>query len=151
MPPVGFEPTISAGERPCRKTIKRELCKAINNVSLQERDAGVSGEEILFAVKETSNKKAIWNKEERSSKKDKVGIQKSCSESDMEIEFESDDSGNDISDGDAECLFCTELFSHDKHGEEGAECVRCYRWAHENCGVEEDYFVCPMSRKSVKL
>jgi hypothetical protein len=45
------------------KTIKRELCKAINSFSLQETFAGVSGEEILFAVKETSNKEAIWNKE----------------------------------------------------------------------------------------
>jgi hypothetical protein len=62
----------------------------------------VSGEEILFAVKETSSKKTIWNKEKSSSKKDKVGIQKSSSESVMEIEFENDDSGDDISDGDAE-------------------------------------------------
>jgi hypothetical protein len=54
---------------------------------------------------------------EKSSKKAKIGIQKSSSESDMEIEFENDDSGDDISDGDAECLFCTGLFSHDKHGE----------------------------------
>jgi hypothetical protein len=30
---------------------------------LQEAVAGVLGEEIVFAVKETSNKKAIWNKE----------------------------------------------------------------------------------------
>jgi len=45
----------------------------------------VSGEEILSAVKETSYKKAVWNKEKRSSKKDKVGTQKSYSESDMEI------------------------------------------------------------------
>jgi len=36
----------------------------------------------------------------------------------MEIEFENDDSGDDISDGGAECfLFCTGLFSLDKHGE----------------------------------
>jgi hypothetical protein len=68
----------------------------------------------------------------------------------MEIEFENDDS-DDISDGDAECLLCTGLFSHDKHGEKWAECVRCYRWAHGDCGVEEDYFVCPMCRKGVKL
>ena len=52
---------------------------------------GVSGEVILFAVKETGNKEAIWNKEKRSSKKDKVDIQKSFSESDVEIEFENDD------------------------------------------------------------
>jgi hypothetical protein len=50
------------------KTINSEWFKAINSFSLQEAVVGVSGEEILFAVKETSNKKAIWNKEERSSK-----------------------------------------------------------------------------------
>ena len=69
----------------------------------------------------------------------------------MEIEFESDDSGDDISDGDAECLFCTGLFSHDKLGEKWAQCVRCYRWTHEDCGGEEDYLVCPMCRKSIKF
>ena len=62
--------------------------------------------------------KTIWNKEKRSSKKVKVGIQKSSSESDTENEFENDESGDDKSDGDAECLFYTGLFSHDKHGEE---------------------------------
>ena len=103
------------------KTIKSDLCKTINSFSLQEAVAGVSGEEILFAVKETSNKKAIWNKEKRSSK-DEVGIQNSSSESDTEIEFEND-SGDDVSDGDAEYLFCTGLFSHDKHGEKwGSMC-----------------------------
>jgi hypothetical protein len=92
------------------KTIKSELGTAINSFSLQETVAGVSGEEILFAVKETSNNKAIWNEEKRSSRKDTVGIQKSSSESGMEIEFESDDSGDDISDGDAESLHCTGVF-----------------------------------------
>jgi len=45
------------------KTIKSELCKGINSFSLQVAVAGVSVEEILFPVKETSYKKAIWNKE----------------------------------------------------------------------------------------
>ena len=62
-------------------------------------------------------KRLFGTKSESSSKKRKVGIQESSSESDMEIEFESYDSGDDISDGDAECLFCIKLFSHDKHGE----------------------------------
>jgi len=92
------------------KTIKSELCEAINSFCLQETVAGVSGEEILFAVKETSSKNAIWNKEKRYSKKDKAGIQKSSIESDMEIEFENDDSDNDMRDADAECLFCTGAF-----------------------------------------
>jgi hypothetical protein len=69
----------------------------------------------------------------------------------MEIEFENDDFGDDISDGDAKCLFCTGLISNDNYGEKRAECVRCYRWGREDCGVEEDYFVWPMCTKSVKL
>ena len=60
----------------------------------------------------------------RSSKRRKLGIQESSSESDMAIEFESDDCGDDISDGDAECLFCTRLLSHDKRDEKWAQCVR---------------------------
>jgi hypothetical protein len=79
----------------------------------------VSGEKTLVAIKETSNKKS-----KRSSKKSQVGIQESSSESDMEIEFENDDCGDDVSDGDAECLFCTGLFSNDKNGEKWAQCVR---------------------------
>ena len=114
-------------------------------------------------MRECQEKKSFWfskkpaikslfgTKSKRSSKKDKVGIQKSSCESDMEIEFENDDSGDDISDGDTECLYCTGLLSHDKHGEKWAECVRCYRWAHEDHGFEEDYFVWPICRKSIKL
>jgi len=47
------------------KTIKSELCKAINSFSLQEAVAGVSGEEILFALKETSNKRLFGTKSKR--------------------------------------------------------------------------------------
>jgi len=81
----------------------------------------------------------------------KVGIKESSSESDMEIEFESDDSGDDINDRDAECLLCKGLFLHDKHGKKWNHCVRCYQWAHDDCGLEEDYFVWPLCRKSVKF
>jgi len=69
---------------------------------LQEAVAGVSGEEIVFAVKETNNKRLFGMKSERSSKEGKVGIQKSYGEPDMEIEFEEHDSGDNINDGDAE-------------------------------------------------
>ena len=30
------------------------------------------------------------------------------------------------------------LFSHEKHGEKWAQCMRYYRWAHEDYEVEED-------------
>jgi hypothetical protein len=127
------------------------LCETIDSFSLQETVAGVLGEESLASVIETSNKKAIGTKRKRSSKKGKVSIQESSSESDKEIEFESAHSGDDISDEGAECLFCTGLFSHDKHGEKWAVCVRCYRWAHEDCGIEEDYVVCPICKKKCKI
>ena len=45
----------------------------------------------------------------------------------MEIEFENDNSGDDIRDGDAECLLCTGFESHIRHGEKWAQCVRRYR------------------------
>jgi hypothetical protein len=42
---------------------------------------------------------------------------------------------------------CTGLFSYDKHGEKLAQCVRCCRWAHKDCGVKKEYFVCPCAEK----
>jgi len=45
------------------RTIKSELCKAIDSFPLQVAVAGVSVEEIVFDVRKTSNKKAIWNRE----------------------------------------------------------------------------------------
>jgi hypothetical protein len=107
--------------------------------------------EALSLSKKPARKRLFGTQSKRSSKMGKASIQESSSETDMEIEYESDDSGDDISDGDAECLFCTGLLSSDKHGEKWVQCVRCCRWAHEECGAEEDYFVCPMCKKSVKL
>jgi len=42
---------------------QERVVRSINSFSSQVAVAGVSGEEILFPVKETNNKKAIWNKE----------------------------------------------------------------------------------------
>jgi len=67
--------------------------------------------------KKPAIKRLFVIKSKRSSKKGKVGIQEPSSETDMEIEFENDDSGDNISDGDAKRLYCKGLFSHDKHGE----------------------------------
>jgi hypothetical protein len=68
----------------------------------------------------------------------------------MEIEFESDDPDDNINDGGAVLIF-TGIFLIDTDGEKWAQCVMCCRWMHENCGFEEDYFLCPVCRKSVKL
>jgi len=52
--------------------------------------------------KKPAIKRLFGTKSERSSKKGKVGIQESSSETDMKIEFENDDSDDNINDGDAE-------------------------------------------------
>jgi hypothetical protein len=49
-------------------------------------------------------KRLFGTKSKRSSEQVKAGTQESSSETDMEIEFENDDSGDNISDGDAESL-----------------------------------------------
>jgi len=65
----GRRPTHSSSNikmfcfRISNKTNKSEFCKAVNSFSLQVAVAGMSVEEILFAVKETSNKKTVWDKE----------------------------------------------------------------------------------------
>jgi hypothetical protein len=84
--------------------------------------------------------KRLFGKAQKSSKR-KVR-EDSSSDSDCQS-FESENSDNDYEDEDTECLLCTGHFSDDQHGEKWAQCVRCYRWAHEDCGVEEDNFVCP--------
>jgi hypothetical protein len=56
-------------------------------------------------------KRQFGTKSKRSSKKGKVGIQTLTNKSVMEIEFENDDSDNDLSDGDAEGLFFSQGFS----------------------------------------
>jgi tRNA U54 and U55 pseudouridine synthase Pus10 len=78
--------------------------------------------------KKPAIKSLFGTKSKKSSEMGKACRQELSSESNMEIEFENDDSGDDISNKDEKCLFCTGLFS--KHGEKWAQCVRCYRWAH---------------------
>jgi hypothetical protein len=62
-----FDPFLIKHQNVLLPYIKSELCKAINNF-LQVAIAGVSVEEILSAVKETSNKKRLLGtKSKRSS------------------------------------------------------------------------------------
>jgi hypothetical protein len=56
--------------------------------------------------KKPAIKRLFGTKSKRSSKNGNGGILKSSSENVMEIEFENDDSGDNISDGDAESLQC---------------------------------------------
>jgi hypothetical protein len=49
-------------------------------------------------------KRLFGTKSKRSSKQGKAGTQESFSETDLKIEFKNDNSGDNISDGDAESL-----------------------------------------------
>jgi len=78
---------------------------------------GVSRRNPFHCQKKPAIKKLLGTKSKRSSKNGKVGIQESSSETDMEIEFKNDDSGDNICYGDAENLYCTGAFLRDKYGE----------------------------------
>lgn len=44
---------------------------------------------------------------------------------------------------DADCLFCSGKFSHDKAGEEWVMCLMCEMWAHTECaGYDKGRYVC---------
>lgn len=72
----------------------------------------------------------------------------SSSESDGSVKLK--DSSSDESGGsDAECLFCMGRYSEDKHGEKWAICIKCGRWAHEDCGeIQSDTFICSICEGS---
>lgn len=67
-------------------------------------------------------------------------------EEEIQLIDSSDSEFNMNDDNDAECLFCTGLFSQDTHGEKWGKCIQCYRWAHEECGADEDPFICHLCR-----
>ena len=91
----------------------------------------------LSLSKKPAIKWLLGTKSKRSSKKRRVDIQESPTESDMEIEFESDDSCDDISDGDAKRAYTAQGFSEMTSMAKNGFSVRCYRWAHEDCGVRK--------------
>nr|CAD7194938.1 unnamed protein product [Timema douglasi] len=53
---------------------------------------------------------------------------------------------------DAECLYCTGLYSEDHNGEDWVRCTACFRWSHTNCAdIVSAVFVptqrdCPLRR-----
>lgn len=47
------------------------------------------------------------------------------------------------SNADAECMYCSGLFSDDKKGEEWIQCIACRQWCHVECsGTEYADFIC---------
>ena len=85
-----------------------------------------SQQENLLVSKKPAVKKLFGTKYKRSSNTREVSIQNSRSGSEMEIEFVSDDSDDDINDGGAVFIF-TGLFLIDTDGEKWAQCMMCCR------------------------
>ena len=51
---------------------------------------------------------------------------------------------DDEDEHDAECIYCSGLFSKDKRGEKWLRCTKCMRWCHEKCADVNDWkhFAC---------
>jgi hypothetical protein len=54
------------------------------------------------------------------------------------------ETGEENSDTDAECFYCSGLYTRDTHGEKWIECTKCYKWCHEECSGTDDWktFLC---------
>ncbi|KAG8292857.1 hypothetical protein J6590_030318 [Homalodisca vitripennis] len=72
----------------------------------------------------------------------------SKSDEEEQIVFADDPADDYYEEGDAECLYCTGLFSEDRNGEDWIRCKACSRWSHFNCAdVLNAVFVCDFSVK----
>ncbi|XP_069669360.1 uncharacterized protein [Periplaneta americana] len=107
--------------------------------------------ESLYKAKQNKDgaHKRLFDKQQKSQKNRKVQLKKhnltSFSDEDFDEEMQSIDSSDsefEGNDDDAECLFCTGLFSDDTRGEKWVQCSKCRRWAHEDCGADEEHFIC---------
>lgn len=53
------------------------------------------------------------------------------------------DGGKPVEGQDAECMFCSSLFSEDKCGEKWVMCMMCDLWAHQECaGYDKGVYIC---------
>ncbi|XP_046660673.1 uncharacterized protein LOC124358492 [Homalodisca vitripennis] len=80
---------------------------------------------------------AVSSKSEQGNKKRKCGVKVK-----RQLQFE-ENSDSDVSD--ADCLYCSELYSCSKDCEGWVRCSECHRWAHEACAgceEEDDGFLC---------
>lgn len=71
-------------------------------------------------------------------KKNANKVKRTISKKRKETELSSSD------DDDAQCLYCFQPYSNDKHGEEWVKCQVCKGWAHSHCrdDVDDIFFYC---------
>lgn len=90
-------------------------------------------------------------KREMAIKVSKKGVKKqessSSSEEDEELVLDDDsDMDCDIEEEDAECIFCSGLFSEDNAGEQWNQCSKCFKWAHsEYANIDKkEAYICDL-------
>lgn len=96
----------------------------------------------------TKNKKKTA-KRNKQTKKNKDDSEEEDSEELDVIQFDEGSEHDELMDqvppdsADAECMFCSRLFSMDKSGESWIKCLMCGLWAHYDCaGPEFDTWIC---------
>jgi hypothetical protein len=103
----------------------------------------------------TARKQELCSKNKASVKKTKKPKSQNVSDREDGSDFDrilvhSESFSNTADDENAECLFCTCLYSQDQHGEQWVQCLKFYCWAHEHCGAQDQQLVCPTCRASNK-
>ncbi|CAH2037488.1 unnamed protein product, partial [Iphiclides podalirius] len=96
----------------------------------------------------TKNKKKTA-KRNKQTKKNRNDREEEDSEERDVTQFDEDSEDDELMDhvspdsADAECMFCSNLFSMDKSGESWIKCLMCGLWAHYDCaGPEFDTWIC---------
>lgn len=146
----------SVAEIKKRKGIKKKVC--LENESLPGSSKMKNGAKKNKRRQEDESNPEKLKTLPGSSKRNnapKINRRRKAEESDSEssesdINFELDDdsdmncSSENNDDGDVECMFCLELFSKDREGEEWIRCCKCYKWGHEKCAnsFKTKMFIC---------
>ena len=99
----------------------------------EKTSSGLKGKRKLKAPAERSRKRLHKSPEPSVS---------SESEEDLAVPLDDDSDSSD-----AECFYCSGMFSEDNNGEDWIRCSRCLKWAHTLCADGSDIFICELCRK----
>lgn len=146
---------------PYKKIVEEEKektrLKTLKNGSKERKPNGEKRKENVIKNKNQNEKKSKEHVKKNRPISRKL-FPESSSESDDDVPYD-DDSADDChlcsdEDNDAECLYCTGLFSEDHNGEDWVRCSTCFRWAHTMCrptDVGSAVFVCDFCTKNKNL
>ncbi|KAH9628534.1 hypothetical protein HF086_001141 [Spodoptera exigua] len=148
-----FSKTISMKRNTRPSSVPFGLLTIALTPSSQLREHFTCGRRVLFCCRaenfkvKTKNKKKTA-KRNKQTKKNKDDSEEEDSEELDVIQFDEGSEHDELMDqvppdsADAECMFCSRLFSMDKSGESWLKCLMCGLWAHYDCaGPEFDRYL----------